>query len=175
MKTITHRFNLLLFALTGLLFLFIISSCSSNVSLLNDTNFGGNQLPGNWKGAQPISVRYTSGFMSYTFIRSTDTLPSIIQIDEQGKVTGSIGNAAFSEAKVKKNRGALGRKFNLATDYVIKGKLIGFTFSGDSIPEKEISIPLELENGYLKGDIFMNRGLGIYPMGSLNLLKQDSF
>lgn len=175
MKTITHRFNLLLFALVGLLFLFIISSCGSNLSLTNDNTFGGNQLPGNWTGTQPISVRYTSGFMSYTFVRSVDSLASLIQIDEFGKVTGSIGNASFSEAKVQKNRGALGRKFNLATDYVIKGKLIGFTFSGDSIPEKEISIPLELENGYLKGDVFMNRGLGIYPMGSLNLLKQDSF
>lgn len=175
MKTITHRFNLLLLAITGLLFVFIISSCGSNLNLVNDTSFGGYQLPGKWTGAQPITVRYSSGFMNYTFVRSEDSIQSQIQIDESGFVTGKIGNASFNEAKVKKNRGAIGRKLNLATDYVIKGKLIGFTFAGDSIPEKEISIPLILENGYLKGDVFMNRGLGIYPMGSLNLIKQDSF
>jgi hypothetical protein len=175
MKKLENRFKAYMAALIGGLLIFFLASCGTNAELSSDTEYGGNRLPGNWIGKQKISVRYTTGFMDYTFVKSQDSVLTELYIEENGKVTGKVGNAEFKEAKVKKNRGSLGRKLNLATDYVIRGQLNGSTFEGDSIREKEISIPLYFENGKLKGDLFMNKGLGLYPMGSLELLKRDSF
>lgn len=169
MKTAKNNMKAMIMALASLAILLFMASCSSVTDLSQDTKHGGNKLPGSWQGKQTMTVRYSGGAGGYVFVKSSDSLPTQINIANDGSVIGKIGGASFANAHVEKNRGAFGRTFNLATDYVIKGNLEGFMFAGDSIAQKTISIPLWQENGYLCGDVFSNKGLGIYPMGSIKL------
>lgn len=147
----------------------VLVACSGLSELTQDTKHGGNLLPKTWSGKQVLRIRYKLEDGCYRFIKSSDSVQTEIEITADGKVIGKIGEAKLLDSKVIKNRNSVGRMFNLATDYAIKGKLSGFAFDGDTIPLKEITIPLWLENGYLHGDIFMNKGLAIYPIGSIKL------
>ncbi len=146
-----------------------IVACAQLSDLQQDTKHGGNTLPKTWTGKQILSVRYKLEDGNYQFVKSKDSVQTEIVIKTNGQVTGRIGNATLVEAKIVKNRNTIGRMLNLATDYALEGKLQGFTFENDTFYIKEITVPLWQENGYLYGDLFMNKGLRIYPMGSLKL------
>jgi hypothetical protein len=166
MKKLIRSFKALgLTLLTSL----VLIACSQLSELHQDTKHGGNLLPKTWSGKQVLSVRYELKEGGYRFVKSGDSVRTEIEIKPDGRVVGTIGMATLIDSKVIKNRTSLGRMLNLATDYAIEGKLKGFTFEGDTIPVKEITIPLWLKDGYLYGDIFMNKGLSIYPMGGMVL------
>ncbi len=50
--------------------------------------------------------------------------------------------------------GPTSKTFNLATDYTICGKLIGSIFENDSLINKRISIPFNLNENAIIGSLF---------------------
>ncbi len=164
------RIGLFLFFYTGL----VLSGCGQSHSIILDESNGGTALIGTWSGKQFVQVRYSTGFMKFRFVKSSDSLLTLILIDKEGKVSGSIGNAKLNDCRVVKNRGAVGRKLNLATDFSIRGKLEGFMFEGDTIASKDIAIPFEIKSGKLKGSVFHKIGVDVFPMLGLDLKKRLS-
>lgn len=162
------RIGLLLFFCTC----FVFSGCGQSHSLILDENNGGTALIGTWSGKKFVTVRYSTGFMKFRFVKSKDSIPVEIRIDRDAGVSGSIGNAKLTDCSVIKNRGSVGRKLNLASDFAIRGKLEGFIFDGDTIANKEIAIPFELSAGKLSGSVFHKIGLDVFPMTGLNLMKR---
>ena len=76
-----------------------------------------------------------------------------VDIKSDGTVTGKIGDAILVEGCFEKNRGWLGRKLNLATDYIIKGKLDGSVVAVEGITRERISIPLNFNDSAFTGGI----------------------
>ena len=92
-----------------------------------------------------------------------------------------VGDAILTDGRLERNRGALGRKLNLATDYLITGKLNGSIVRSESITRESVSIPLNFSGGEYTGGIHTSGsklgGLekGILSASSLTLkLKQEN-
>ena len=129
-------------------------------------------VTGNWENNLNVKVRYKPDG-NYIFVPSDEPVTINLKINSDGKVEGNFGTAKFENCTVKNNRGWIGKKLNLATDYVIKGKLSGKIFTKDTILSKDISIPFNMENNMLSGDIFNNESfLGLYPMAEVKLMSR---
>lgn len=129
-------------------------------------------IVGNWTGKQKVIVRFkNSGLLSYNFKTSPDSVMLSLTIKEDGNVSGSFGSAFFESCTVDKNRGWVGRKLNIATDYIIRGNLKGTIFASDILVQKEISFPFSVAGNALKGTIFQKQGMDIYPMVNVHLIK----
>ncbi len=128
-------------------------------------------LLGNWQSKQAFTVR-TKTDGNFVFVQAPDSVLLSFTIDNTGKLTGKIGNADLVNCKVEKNRGELGRKLNLATDYVVKGELNGSIFQNDPNPNKKISAPFNVINNKMEGSLFQLFGMDLYPMSSFNATKQ---
>ena len=92
-------------------------------------------------------------------------LPVAVDIHADGSVTGKIGDATLIGGSFEANRGWLGRKLNLATDYIITGKLDGAIVAAEGITRDKIYIPLNL-----KDDTFVG---GINTSGSLCVFSSE--
>ncbi|MCX6153683.1 MAG: hypothetical protein NT007_05955 [Candidatus Kapabacteria bacterium] len=124
-----------------------------------------------WLTKQKVTIRFEN-VNGYSFLAAPDSVDLFLNISLNGKVTGNLGNATFQGCSVHKNRGWVGRMLNIATDYTIRGKLKGSIFPSDTIMEKEIMMPMGIENNSLHGTIFQKSGvLDIYPMLSFKLKK----
>jgi len=128
-------------------------------------------LIGNWQSKQKITVRNKVNG-KYVFINAPDSIPLEFIIDEKGNVNGHLGNAVFENCKVQKNRSDLGKKLNLATDYVIKGNLKGTIFPEDPHMTKEISAPFNVKNNKMEGSLFQMFGLDLYPVTGMDAVRQ---
>lgn len=149
-----------------LLILLIISlvftqSCTEPVTPLD--------LPGTYTGKERVLLRYDKD--GQYIYRDNIVMVSMI-INSKGDVTGMVGEAALDGCKVTRNRGWLSRTLNIKTDFIVKGKLIGKTFEKDSILNKDISIPFNINNGELKGSLFLNNAGQNYPVISSFKLKK---
>jgi len=129
-------------------------------------------LIGKWEGKDKVTVR-TKVNGEFVFIKAQDSIPFVINIQSDGTVKGNLGGAEFKNCKVSKNRGELGKKLNLATDFVIKGDLTGKIFENDPEVIKKISMPFDNKNGNLKGSLFQMFGLDLYPVADVNLYKKN--
>lgn len=129
-------------------------------------------LEGNWQSKQQVKVRIKSDG-KYVFLSAQDSVLLKMKIDQYGNITGTLGNAIFESCKVQKNRGELGRTLNLATDFVIKGKLKGKIFDDDPYSEKEISAPFDVSNNKMNGSIFQLFGFDLFPVSGLDATKQN--
>lgn len=78
-------------------------------------------------------------------------LPVAISIAPDGAVSGAIGDATIGNGQLTRNRGWLGRKLSLATDWIIRGELAGPIVASESIERAAFSMPLNLDGGELKG------------------------
>lgn len=128
-------------------------------------------LVGNWQSRQKLTVR-TKTDGKFVFIEAPDSVQLRFTIDAKGNISGKIGNADLVNCTVEKNRGELGRKLNLATDYVVKGELNGAIFPNDPQPFKKISAPFNVDNNKMDGSLFQLFGFDLYPMSSFNAVKQ---
>lgn len=129
-------------------------------------------LIGKWESKQKVTVR-TKEKGKYIFINAPDSIQLQFTIDENGNVSGHLGDAVFEKCKVKKNRGELGKALNLATDYVIKGELKGAIFPNDPHLTKEISAPFDVKNNKMEGSFFQMFGLDLYPVTGMDAVKKD--
>ena len=130
------------------------------------------QLNGEWTGKEVAKVRFVRSFGNYVFLSSGAPVPCFIRIEPNGKVEGNLGTAIFRGCRIEPNRGALGRWLNLATDFRIAGRLEGPIFQGDTIQEKQISIPFTQIGDSLTGSIFQREGNSLFPMSGFELVRK---
>jgi len=125
------------------------------------------RLAGHWKGSARIIVDWCK----------QPTLPVTIDIHSDGSVTGKIGDATLTKAQVTRNRGWVGRKLNLATDYIIRGDLTGPIVAAESITRASVSLPLNLAASNLDGGVHTSgkklggKSDGILSASSLKLVR----
>ena len=129
-------------------------------------------LVGEWESRQKVKVR-TKEKGKFVFISAPDSVLLKFTIMEDGTVKGNLGSAVFKNSRVRKNRGEIGKKLRLATDFVIKGELKGPVFPGDPNLNKIISIPFDESNGQMRGSIFQMYSIDLYPMSGFDAIKQN--
>jgi hypothetical protein len=100
-------------------------------------------MVGCWQGNARIIV---------SWCRQTN-LPVKVEIHADGSVTGTVGDAKLTGGRFQQNRGWLGRKLNLATDFIIRGRLDGAIVATEGITRSSVMIPLNLSGGNFAGGI----------------------
>ena len=80
-------------------------------------------------------------------------LPVKLDIHADGSVTGIVGDAKLTDGRFQRNRGWLGRKLNLATDYIITGGLDGPIVAADGITRAKVKMPLDFQDGIFVGGV----------------------
>ena len=106
-------------------------------------------MVGEWKGNARIIVRWCQ----------QKNLAVNLTIRADGAVFGKVGDANLTKGRLKRNRGWVGRKLNIKTDYIIVGGLEGTIVAAEGIARSGVSMPL---NFY--GETFVG---GVHTSGSL--------
>jgi hypothetical protein len=125
----------------------------------------GSELTGKWTGRQAISVRLKQNWKQHSFV-SAGPVVTRIMIHADGAVTGTAGDAVFTDCMLQRSRGHVLRLLQIGTDFEIRGWLSGPVFQGDTIKAKQISIPFDLENDRMSGTLFHLQKGGLYPMSA---------
>jgi len=100
-------------------------------------------LVGHWGGNGRIIVSWCR----------QKNLPVNVDIHADGSVTGTVGDAKLSEGRFLKNRGWLGRKLNIETDYIITGNLDGAIVAAEGITRKRVMMPCNYDGHFIKGAV----------------------
>jgi hypothetical protein len=100
-------------------------------------------MAGHWEGRAHVIV---------TWCQQTN-LAVVLDIAPEGSVTGKIGDAALVNGRFKRNRGWLGRKLHMWTDYIIQGDLAGPVVAAEGITRSGVNVPLTFTNGMFKGTV----------------------
>lgn len=129
-------------------------------------------LIGTWHGES--TVRLPIGFVPESDDDPTDDVVLPVALDitihDNGTVTGTAGDAELMECVLKQNHGELGRRLNMATDYIVMdGYLSGAIVPADEMPEKDLTIPFNIVDGHLRGSLFWVKE-GQYPLPLLSRL-----
>lgn len=101
-------------------------------------------LLGAWHGE--ATVRLPIVFVPEPDDDPSDDVVAPVAIDltirDEGTVTGTVGDAQLVDCMLKQNRGELGRRLNLATDYIVMdGYLRGAIVPEDETPVKDLRFP----------------------------------
>ena len=128
-------------------------------------------LAGQWQGKS----RFTG--ISYEEARQKKVAPQDVEtelhISAEGKVTGRIGGAALTNGIVVVNRGWLGRRLHLWTDFVIRGQIGGAVAPGSESGIHPISAPFNFDGTRMSGSIFVIHPVKYpYPFLSLRLSRK---
>lgn len=148
---------------------FILTLTAITISACNNQSLP-DSLAGIYSGNNNIIIRYNK---EGQYIFHEDKVEVTIEISKSHLVTGRAGGAIFEDCEVVKNRGWISRKLNIKTDYLISGKLLGSTFKKDSIADKNISIPFNIENGEIRGSLFLTETGQQFPLISFLKLKKQ--
>jgi hypothetical protein len=100
-------------------------------------------MAGHWTGNAQIIVVWCR----------QKNLPVSVDIGADGSVRGKVGDATLKDGRFKRNRGWLGRKLDLKTDYIIVGKLEGPVIASEQIVRSGVSIPLNFGGGVFSGGV----------------------
>lgn len=114
----------------------VLGSCASK-SVLTPAQVG------HWEGNARIIM---------TWCQQTN-LPVKLDIQADGSVTGTVGDARLKEGRFLKNRGWLGRKLNIETDYIITGNLDGAIVAAEGITRARVMMPFNFDSGLIKGEL----------------------
>jgi hypothetical protein len=87
---------------------------------------------GPWQGSAKIIVNWTQ----------QTNLPVMVMISADGSVTGKVGDAVLEKGVFHRNRSSVGRRLNLATDYIITGQLTGPIIASEGVNRAGVKIPL---------------------------------
>ncbi|MCK4261743.1 hypothetical protein KAX00_01410 [bacterium] len=101
------------------------------------------EVAGTWEGKALIIVSWCS----------QKELDVLVKINPDGAVTGKVGDAKLSDGLFKRNRGWLGRKLNIKSDYIIVGKLEGAIVQKEGIIRKGVKMPINIKDGKLVGGL----------------------
>ena len=128
-------------------------NCASLILILIGISVGGTfaqaaekvaaTMTGHWEGRAQVIV---------IWCRQTN-LTVALDIREDGTVTGKVGDATLSKGRLKKNRGWLGRKLNVKTDYIIVGELEGAILAREGIKRSQVKLPLNFRGGTFVGSL----------------------
>jgi hypothetical protein len=112
------------------------------------------ELVGTWTGTTEIFGPFKAE--PYPSKAPEDHPTVTVTIHTNGIVTGGIGDAAFKRAIVRKNRGALGRKLNIKSDYIVtEGVLQGKVTPRDKGTDSPFTIPFDIIDNQLQGTIML--------------------
>jgi len=98
---------------------------------------------GHWEGTAHIVVAWCQH----------TKLAVKLDIHADGSVTGTVGDAKLTDGHFLRNRGWLGRKLNLWSDYIITGGLDGPIVAADGITRSRVGIPLNFTDGMFEGGV----------------------
>lgn len=101
------------------------------------------RLVGRWQGQAEIIVSWCR----------QKQLRVSLEVRPDGRVTGQVGEAALSGARLSRNRGWLGRQLGLATDWRVSGELVGPVVAAEGIVRESVSIPLDFQDGVWVGGV----------------------
>ncbi|MHC4221224.1 MAG: M56 family metallopeptidase, partial [Planctomycetota bacterium] len=101
-----------------------------STSIINDDFAVPKEFVGHWKGQAKIIVNWTK----------QRRLAIDIEVMPNGKVTGWVGDSQFKGATLKSNRGWLGKKLNIKTDWMIRGDLVGPVIKNENITREYINL-----------------------------------
>ena len=123
-------------------------------------SFSGSKLCASENLVMPAMVGHWSGNarIIVTWCQQTN-LPVTLEIRADGTVTGKVGDAILANGQLKKNRGWLGGKLNVKTDYIIRGKLRGPIVATENISRSAVSMPLNFTGAAFVG--------GVHSAGSM--------
>lgn len=125
-------------AIVLITFGFLMAGCRAAA----DNSVVGPGMAGDWRGNAQVIV---------SWCKQTN-LPVALVIKEDGSVTGKVGDAVLHKGQLKRNRGAIGRRLNIKTDYLIAGDLAGPIVSAEGITRSGVMMPLNWsEKGYVGG------------------------
>lgn len=126
-------------------------------------------LVGTWQGSVEIFGPFK--VEPYPSKAPEDHQDVMITITSSGTVSGRIGQAMFSGCTVHRNRGWLGRKLNVKTDFLISGgQMEGKVTPKDEGGKRAFTIPFNMEHEKLVGTIML---LPKFPLTRpLNLQKE---
>lgn len=117
-------------------------------TLTFDSEFQG-ELHGKWTGESTLEEDAT------VFIE--------LNINPDGSVNGTVGNAIFENGTIRKNRNSIGAKLGINSDYIIvDGMLKGrITEEGETL-DIMVSIPFDFVGGVIDGGINLKKPFS-YP------------
>jgi hypothetical protein len=111
------------------------------------------RLVGSWQGTNRFTgISYREAVDKKVAVQPVET---VLVIATNGVVTGHIGGARLTNCVVAANRGWLGRKLHLASDFVIQGQIVGPVVSGSEGGTHNISAPFNLVGGQIRGTVFV--------------------
>ncbi len=142
---------------------------SSSISMAGNEQFPPPELVGTWTGTVEIFGSFK--VEPYPSKAPEDHQQVVITIHADGTVIGKIGNAEFKNSSVSKNRGWIGRKLKVKTDYIVSGGTIqGKVTPNDNGTNSKFTIPFNIKDGTFKGTIML---LPKFPLTRpLQLTKQ---
>lgn len=127
------------------------------------------ELAGNWETkSTPITLRTKIRWMKYSFTKATVSLT--LKINADNTVSGSIGNAAFKNVKMTKNKG------NSSVNgiaYIIACGPLGKICDEDTSGLKTIELwlmPVK-EKGIVNAEIRLIEGWDTFPMGEAQFYR----
>lgn len=128
-----------------------------------------NELIGEWKSTpSEITVRIKDENGNYKFIKDSANLS--IQIYQNNKVNGKIGNAIFDNAQIVKNAGLPPSVTGIA--YIIKDIEINKIFKNDPLDKKSIELWLSpLKGNTLEVELRYTSNFSHFPMSGFTLTK----
>lgn len=100
-------------------------------------------LVGHWMGAACIVVAWCN----------ERELRISVAIGPDGSVVGTVGDATLVGARLRRNRGLIARKLNLATDYVIMAELDGCIVEKEDVCRHRLYMPFNLVEGVISGGV----------------------
>jgi len=112
------------------------------------------ELVGPWQGDARVIVSWCA----------QERLTLELEIDAAGGVRGRVGDARLTHGRLCRNRGELGRRLELATDWIVLGDLDGPLVASDDIVRAGVKIPFDLVAGELRGGLH-STGLHVGPPG----------
>jgi hypothetical protein len=125
-------------------------------ALATDTTAISN-LTGQWHGQS----RFTG--ISYEEATQKKVAPQdveiVLHIAADGKATGRLGGAELTNCIVTTNRGWIGRKLHLWSDFNLRGQVVGAIAPGSESGIHSIRAPFNFDGTQLKGSVFV-----IYPV-----------
>jgi hypothetical protein len=116
------------------------------VALLLPTLSLSGQLPdpamvGTWSGDGQIVVNWTDQ-------RSIHVRLVIVA---DGSVSGAVGDAQLTSARIARNRGAIGRFLHIKTDYIVSGELRGPVIASEHVQRDGVKMPLNWNGSVFTG------------------------
>ncbi len=135
-------------------------------------------LIGTWHGECEISlpVVFNPDQLPDSVERTRQAVALDITIQEDATIKGTVGEANLEESLLKRNRGELGRRLNMASDYIIiDGHLSGPIVSGQDETElKSFTIPFDLIGDEIRGGLMWRQAWKYpFPLCRVELERQQ--